>query len=96
MINGRALVGDLKATLAHAEVHGIHVDLAGVWFLLRGTSSVGFLVLEDGHLDVDLLTPALSDGLYEPRKPRMWVNGRVNHELGLRETVHSCEVLIGI
>lgn len=73
-------------------MHGVHVDLAWVWLIFSGASSVGFLVLKDGHLNVDFLTPAFSDRLDEPRKPWMWVNACVNHELGFGEVVDSCEV----
>lgn len=77
-------------------MHGVHVDLAWVWFVFSGASSVGFLVHEDGHLDVDFLTPAFSDRLDEPRKPWMWVNGCVDHELGFGEGVDSCEVPLSV
>lgn len=75
MINGRALIGNLETALTHTEMHGVHVDLAWVWFIFCGASSVGFLVFKDGHLNVDFLTPAFSDRLDESRKSWMRVNG---------------------
>lgn len=77
-------------------MHGVHIDLAWVWFIFSGASSVGFLVFKDGYLNVDFLTPAFSDRLDEPRKPWMWVNGCVNHELGFGEVVDRCEVPLSV
>ena len=58
-----SLVSDLEAGAAHAEVHAVHVDLAGVWLALCRFSNVSVLVLEDGYLDVHLFLASFVDRL---------------------------------
>jgi len=40
VVDSLAFVGDLKAALAHTEVHGIHVNFTWIWFVFSWLSHV--------------------------------------------------------
>ena len=80
MVDGGTLVGDLETALAHSEVHGVHVDHAWEWLVLSGLGHVGFLVLVNGHLDLNLLASPLSYRLNEATKARMRVDRLIKNK----------------
>lgn len=80
VVDGSALVGYLQAALAHAEVHGVHVDLARVGLICCCFRHVGIYIFVDGHLNIDLLTSSFSYGLRQTSKSGVVVNGFVYTE----------------
>ena len=71
MVDVHALVGDLEAGAAHAEVHGIHVNLAWVGLGLRYGIHIRLFVLVQGNLNVNFLGPPLVDRLGDAQESRV-------------------------
>lgn len=64
VVNILCLVSDLKARITHAEMHGVHVNLARVGLVLSGLEGC-VDVLVDRRQDFDFLFSAFTDGLRE-------------------------------
>jgi hypothetical protein len=77
MLDTLRLVGDLETRVTHAEVHGIHMDLACKRLLLT-CIHISVNVLIDGAKNLNFLLSALTNGLGETKES--WV--RACCELG--------------
>jgi hypothetical protein len=73
-------------------VHGIHVNLSRIRLLVSSVH-LGVLVLVNRHLNIDLLAPALADGLDEIPEARVWVTSFVKHKLRLGELVGALDLV---
>lgn len=83
VINGLALVGDLKAALTHAKVHSVHVDEAWVRLFVSCLRQVGECVLVDWNSDVNFGPSSLSDGLDKSSKSWMQIDCLINDKSAL-------------
>ena len=81
MVEGCGLEGYLEAGATHAEVHCVHVNLAGIWFLSRGRRHVSLFVLINRDLDVHFLSPSLPNRFDQVPESRMGVTCVVKDEL---------------
>ena len=78
MVNVLTFVSNLKATLTHAEMHGVHVDVPREWLILCYFRHICVLILEDGHLDLNFLASPLSDRFDKAGKSGMTIDRLVN------------------
>ena len=83
VVDRARLVRNLQATLAHSEMHSIHVDETWEGLLFGWLSNVCVLVLVDWNLDFNFLSSSFSDGLDEAAEPRMGVDSLIMNKLRL-------------
>lgn len=74
------LVGHLQAGTAHSKVHGVHVDLSCMGFVLARRRVVGVFVLKAGHLNIHLLLASFVDGLGQAEEARVWTSSLLRNE----------------
>ena len=71
VVNGLGFESDLEAAVAHAEMHGVHVDLARIRLFLGGHSHVRILILEYRHHYLHFLASPLPYRFHQSREPWM-------------------------
>lgn len=82
MIDVLGFVRNLEAGVAHAKVHGVHVDLPGVGLVCRCLEgSVDVFV--DGRQDLDLLLSSLANRLGQAEEAGVGACGKLWDELRL-------------
>ncbi len=92
MVHGATFISNLQATLAHSEVHSVHVYLSWERFFLGSFSHISLLILVNRNFYFDFLFSSLSNRFNEPRKSWMTIDSFVNNKLRLGELIDTTEV----
>ena len=78
VVNILAFVSNLKATLTHTEMHGVHVDISWKWLILCNFCHFCVVILEDGHLDLYFLASPFTNRFDKARESGVTIDGLVN------------------
>lgn len=88
VINGLALICNLKAALPHTKMHGIHINFSWVWLRFSWLRHVCEFILVDWHSDLDFLTSFFSNRFDQSSESGVRVDGTVDDKLRFRWRVN--------